>query len=181
MVYVFLAKGFEEIEALTPVDILKRGGVEVVTVGIGGKEITGSHNITVTADISDTEFSLLDSVEGIVLPGGMPGTRNLEKCNKVIKAINYCHERNIPIGAICAAPSILGHLGILKDKTATAFPGFERDLFDAKLADEYVARDGNIVTARGMGVSTEFALTLLAALKGQETADNVKNSIQCKP
>ena len=125
MVYLFLANGFEEIEALTPADILRRGGVEVVTVGIGGTEIKGSHNITVKADISDSDFSLLNDVDGIVLPGGMPGTRNLEKSNKVIKAITYCNERNLVIGAICAAPSILGHLGILKDKKATAFPGFD--------------------------------------------------------
>ncbi len=181
MIYVFLANGFEEIEALTPVDILKRGGVQVTTVGVGGKEIKGSHNITVTADISDSEFHLLNDVEGIVLPGGMPGTRNLEKCNKVIKAVSYCFERGLLIGAICAAPSILGHMGILKDKKATAFPGFERDLFDAKLDSEYVSCDGNIITARGMGVSTEFALALLAFLKGREVSDDVKKSIQCRP
>lgn len=180
MIYVFLANGFEEIEALTPVDILRRGGVEVTTVGVGGKEIKGSHNITVTADISDSEFSLLNNVEGIVLPGGMPGTRNLEKCNMIVKAVNYCFERGLLIGAICAAPSILGHMGILKDKKATAFPGFERDLFDAKLDSDYVSCDGNIITARGMGVSAEFSLALLSFLKGQETADNVKNSIQCR-
>ena len=180
MVYSFLANGFEEIEALTPVDILRRGGVEVVTVGIGGTEIKGSHNITVKTDISDSDFSLLNDVDGIILPGGMPGTRNLEKSNKVIKAITYCNERNLVIGAICAAPSILGHLGILKDKKATAFPGFERDLFDAKIDTEYVSVDGNIITARGMGVSVDFALELLKAFKGQDTADNIKKSIQCR-
>ena len=111
----------------------------------------------------------------------MPGTRNLEKCNKVIKAVSYCFERGLLIGAICAAPSILGHMGILKDKKATAFPGFERDLFDAKLDSEYVSCDGNIITARGMGVSTEFALALLAFLKGREVSDDVKKSIQCRP
>lgn len=179
MVYVFLAQGFEEIEALTPVDILRRGGVEVVTVGIGGKEITGSHNIKVHADISDEEFNVL-GLEGVVLPGGMPGTRNLEKCHKVIKAVNYCFERGLAVGAICAAPSVLGHMGILKDKNATAFPGFEKDLFDAKVSEEYVVVDGNIVTAKGMGVSTEFALELLSVLKGKEVSDKVRNSVQCK-
>ena len=181
MIYLFLANGFEEIEALTPVDILRRGGLGVTTVGIGGKEIKGSHNITVTADISDSEFHLLNDVEGIILPGGMPGTRNLEKCNKVIKAVNYCFERNLLIGAICAAPSILGHMGILKDKKATAFPGFERDLFDAQIDSEYVSCDGNIITAKGMGVSTEFALAMLTCLKGQEKSDDIKKSIQCRP
>ena len=181
MVYLFLANGFEEIEALTPVDILRRGGVEVTTVGIGGTEIKGSHNITVKADIADSDFSLLNDVQGIILPGGMPGTINLEKSHKVIKAVTYCSERNLIIGAICAAPSILGHMGILKDKTATAFPGFERELFDAVIGDEYVCVDGNIITARGMGVSVEFALALLRAFKGQDTADNIRRSIQCRP
>ena len=111
----------------------------------------------------------------------MPGTRNLEKCNKVIKAVNYCFERNLLIGAICAAPSILGHMGILKDKKATAFPGFERDLFDAQIDSEYVSCDGNIITAKGMGVSTEFALAMLTFLKGQEKSDDIKKSIQCRP
>jgi len=181
MVYLFLAEGFEEIEALTPADILRRGGVEVVTVGIGGTQIKGSHNIVVKADISDSEFNLLNDVDGIVLPGGMPGTRNLERSNKVIKAITYCNERGLTIGAICAAPSILGHMGILKDKKATAFPGFERELFAKELAEEYVCVDGNIITARGMGVSVDFALALLRAFKGQDTADNIRKSIQCRP
>ena len=181
MIYLFLANGFEEIEALTPVDILRRGGVEVTTVGIGGAEIKGSHNVTVKADISEKEFSVLNNVEGVILPGGMPGTRNLEKSSTVIKAIKYCYERHLVIGAICAAPSILGHMGILKGKKATAFPGFERDLFNAKTDNEYVSVDGNIITARGMGVSVDFALALLETFKDRETADKVKNSIQCKP
>ena len=181
MIYLFLANGFEEIEALTPVDVLRRGGVEVTTVGIGGTEITGSHHITVKADMSDKEFSVLGNVEGIILPGGMPGTKNLERSSIVIKAVRYCFERNIVIGAICAAPSILGHLGILNGKKATAFPGFERDLFDAEISSEYVSVDGNIITARGMGVSVDFALALLEALKDSETANNIKNSIQCRP
>ena len=181
MIYLFLANGFEEIEALTPVDILRRGGAEVTTVGIGGTEITSSHNITVKADISDREFSVMNNVEGIILPGGMPGTKNLEKSSTVIKAVKYCFERNLVIGAICAAPSILGHLGILKNKKATAFPGFERDLFDAELDSEYVSADGNIITARGMGVSVDFALALLAAFRDSETAEKVRTSIQCRP
>ncbi len=179
MIYLFLAQGFEEIEALTPVDILRRGGVEVVTVGVGGKNITGSHHITVQADITDAELKSLDGMEGVVLPGGMPGTRNLEKSKTVINAVSYCFNRNLLVSAICAAPSILGHMGILKGKKATAYPGFERDLFDATLDSEYVSCDGNIITARGMGVATEFALALLAFLKGQQKADEVRASIQC--
>ena len=100
MVYVFLAEGFEEIEALTPVDILRRGGVDTVTVGIGGKNIKGSHGISVSADISDSEFKPDDKTEGIILPGGMPGTLNLEASVSVMGAVSYCADRNILIGAI---------------------------------------------------------------------------------
>ena len=116
----------------------------------------------------------------MVLPGGMPGTRNLEKNKTVINTVTYCAERKLVIGAICAAPSILGHMGIVKDRKVTVFPGFERDMFDAQLDEAYVVRDGNLVTARGMGVSTEFALELLALLKGQATADKIRASIQCR-
>ncbi len=179
MVYVFLAEGFEEIEALTPVDILRRGGVDTVTVGIGGKNIKGSHGISVSADISDSEFKPDDKTEGIILPGGMPGTLNLEASVSVMEAVSYCADRNILIGAICAAPSILGHLGMLKGKNATAFPSFQSELDGAVLGD-FVVRDGMIVTARGMGVSVEFGLKLLEVLKGKETADKVKESIQCR-
>lgn len=179
MVYVFLADGFEEIEALTPVDILRRGGVEVVTVGVGKKNITSSHKIPVTADITTDDITDYKNIEAVVLPGGMPGTLNLEKCTKVIDTVKYCVNNNILVGAICAAPSILGHLGFLKGKRATAFPGFQKDL-DGAILDDYVSHDGMIVTARGMGVSTEFALKLLEILKDAETAKNVKDAIQCR-
>lgn len=128
MVYVFLADGFEEIEALTPVDILKRGGVDVVTVGVTGREATSSHNIVVTADIMEEEIDDFDDVEAIVLPGGMPGTTNLEASEVVKEAIEYCSKNDILIGAICAAPSILGHMGLLKGKHATAFRLFKKNL-----------------------------------------------------
>lgn len=180
VVYVFLAEGFEEIEALTPVDILRRGKVEVKTVGVGNKNIISSHGICVTADITSDELSELNNIEAVILPGGMPGTLNLEKNETVINAVKYCFENNKLIGAICAAPSILGHLGILKGKRATAFPGFEKALDGADFYNDYVSHDGMIITARGMGVSVDFALELLSVLKGKETADNVKNSIQCR-
>ncbi|MDD6488750.1 MAG: DJ-1/PfpI family protein [Clostridia bacterium] len=179
MVYVFLADGFEEIEALTPVDILRRGGAEVITVGVGKKIVTSSHKIPVTADITTDDITDFKNIDAVVLPGGMPGTLNLEKCTKVIDTVKYCVSNNILVGAICAAPSILGHLGVLEGKKATAFPGFEKELSGAIL-DDYVSQDGMIVTARGMGVSTEFALKLLEILKGAETAKNVKDAIQCR-
>lgn len=180
MVYLFLAEGFEEIEALTPVDILRRGRVNVTTVGVGSKEITGSHGIKVTADISTSELDISD-MEAVILPGGMPGTKNLEADSTVISAVKECQEKGGVIGAICAAPSVLGHLGILSGKRATAFPGFDADLEGAlQGSDGYVEADGNIITARGMGVSVDFGLALLSALKDRETADKVKSAIQCR-
>lgn len=180
MVYVFLADGFEEIEALTPVDILKRGGVDVVTVGVTGRDVTSSHNILVTADIMEEEIGELEGVEAIVLPGGMPGTTNLEESDIVKNTVKYCAENDILIGAICAAPSILGHMGLLDGKRATAFPSFQNELHGAICNNGFVEKDGKIITARGMGVSTEFALELLTELKGKDAAANVRNSIQCR-
>lgn len=180
MVYVFLADGFEEIEALTPVDILRRGGVDVVTVGVTGREATSSHNIVVTADIMEEEIDDFDGVEAIVLPGGMPGTNNLEASEVVKEAIEYCSKNDILIGAICAAPSILGHMGLLKGKHATAFPSFQKELDGAICNNGFVEKDGKIITARGMGVSVEFGLELLKELKGNDVANSVRNAIQCR-
>ncbi len=180
MVYLFLAEGFETVEALAPADILRRGKVNIKTVGVGSKTIRSSHGIDVIADITTDEVVLDDQVEAVILPGGMPGTLNLEKSPAVIDAVKYCCKRNILIGAICAAPSILGHLGMLKGKKATAFPGFEKDLEGAVYENGYVEHDGNIITARGMGVAVEFGLELLSALKGRESAAQVKAAIQCR-
>lgn len=180
MVYVFLAEGFEEIEALTPVDILRRGGVEVITVGVTGKIVASSHKIPVTADITIDDIKNYNELEAVILPGGMPGTLNLEKNDTVINSVKHCISNNILVGAICAAPSILGHLGFLEGKNATAFPGFETELKGAKLDKEYVSHDGMIVTARGMGVSTEFALKLLEILRGVDVAVKIKDTIQCR-
>ena len=181
MVYVFLAEGFEEVEALSPVDVLRRGGVELVTVGVGARVITGSHGIPVIADITTSDISSFDGVEAVILPGGMPGTLNLEADETVISAVRYCAEKGLTVAAICAAPSILGHLGLLDGKRATAFPGFEKDLTGAVQGiDGYVEHDANFITARGMGVATEFGLEILATLKGSAVADKVKGSIQCR-
>lgn len=181
MVYLFLAQGFEEVEALSPVDVLRRGGVDVVTVGVGSKQITGSHKITVTADITTDELKGFDGAEAVILPGGMPGTLNLEADEKVISAVQYCASKGLIIGAICAAPSILGHLGLTKGRRATAFPGFETELEGAlPCEDGFVERDGTIITAKGMGVATDFGLELLSALKGEAAAAKVKGAIQCR-
>ena len=115
MVYVFLANGFEECEALAPVDILRRGGIKVSTVGVGGSEITGAHGIRVCCDTGENEIKESD-MQAVILPGGMPGTINLEKSAAVQNALDYAAERGLIIGAICAAPSVLGHKGLLKGK-----------------------------------------------------------------
>lgn len=182
MVYLFLAEGFEEIEALTPFDILKRGKVEVKTVGVGSKSIKGSHGITVLADmeISEMDYNSFDSLDAVILPGGMPGTINLENSSAVKDAVKYCYDNDKIICAICAAPSIFGHMDMLKDIEATAFPSFQEELKGAKLSEKYVVRDENIITARGMGVSVDFGLEILSALKDEKTAADIKSSIQCK-
>ena len=128
MIYAFLANGFEEIEAITIIDILRRAEKEVITVGIGDNIIRGAHGMVVVADTQDNMIELDDKLEMIFLPGGMPGTLNLERSAVVQSAIDYCVENDKYIAAICAAPSILGHKGILDGKKACCYPGFEQEL-----------------------------------------------------
>lgn len=181
MVYLFLADGFEEIEAMTPVDVLRRAGIDVVTVGIGGKEITGSHGIRITADITDTEAD--DQLSGgasfdmIVLPGGMPGTTNLDKSATVDSFIKAAASSDAYIAAICAAPTILAKRGLLDGKMATCYPGMEDLMTGAEVYASDVILDCNVITARGMGVATEFALQLVECLKGEGTAEDLRRAI----
>ncbi len=178
MIYIFLANGFEETEALTPADILRRAEIPTALVGVGNDVITGSHGISVLCDMNDSETVLDDNVDGIFLPGGMPGTINLEKSPAVQKAIDFAAEKGKLICAICAAPSILGHKSLLRDKNAVCFPGFEAELAGACNPDKFVCRDGNIITAKGMGSSVQFALEIVRYLKGDETADKIGSSLQ---
>lgn len=165
MIYVFLANGFEEIEALTPVDCIRRCELDVKTVGVGGRVVTGSHGIKVVADIDDFEIKLDENLDMIILPGGMPGTLNLEKSEIVQRAVDYCAQNEIPIAAICAAPSILGHKGLLEGKNATCYTGFEEQLYGANvLTDCPCVTDGNIITACGMGVALEFSCEIIKKL-----------------
>ena len=170
MIYVFLADGFEETEAIAPIDMLRRAKKEVVTVGVTGKIVTSSHGVPVTADITQDEIQLNDHLEMIVLPGGMPGTLNEE-------AITYCAEQNRYLTAICAAPSILGHRGLLNGKHAVCYPGFESALTGAEVGTEGVVQDGNIITARGAGVAIDFGLALVAALCGAEKSAEIRKGI----
>lgn len=178
MIYFFLANGFEEIEALAPADVLRRSGLDVSLVGVGSKTVTGSHGISVVCNITDGEISLDSNVQGIFLPGGMPGTLNLEKSETVNKAIDYCVQNGLLIAAICAAPSILGHKGLLNGKKAVCFPGFEDELIGAKLRNEFICEDKNIMTAKGMGSAVEFGVRIAAYFNGIEKARSVRNSLQ---
>lgn len=173
MIYLFLAEGFEEIEALTPIDILRRAGLEIKTVAVGtSKTVKGSHGIEVVADVLESELGN-DVPEVIILPGGMPGTTNLEESETVINTLMSAIINESLVCAICAAPSILGIMGYLKNKKATCYPGFEQYLDGANFTDERVVRDGNIITAKGMGCAHEFALCIVETLCGKEKADEV--------
>ena len=180
MVYIFLAEGFEELEALNPVDVLRRAQIPVTTVGVGAKTITGAHNIPVTCDREIDEIYSFEDMEMVILPGGMPGTVNLENSPAVQKALDWAAENELWIGAICAAPSVLGHKGLLKGKKAICFPGFEQALEGAELSfEESVCIDGHIITAKGAGVALQFALALVKCLKGDAAAQNIRDTMQC--
>lgn len=180
MIYTFLASGFEEVEALTPVDILRRAEKEVVTVGVGSNRITGSHGITVMTDIKEDEIQLNRNLEMIILPGGMPGTLNLERSSKVQEAIDYCVKNNVPIGAICAAPSILGRKNLLNGEDAVCFEGFESQLFGANVKYDSVCVSNQFITARGAGVALEFALKLVEVLISEEESKRLGAALQCR-
>lgn len=178
MIYMFLANGFEEIEALLPLDLMRRAGLEVRTVGIGGLDITGSHGITVKADMLDTDLS--DSApECVILPGGMPGTKNLDASAVVHKALDDALASEALICAICAAPMVLGKRGILCGKNATCFPGFEEYLEGATVGGR-VVRDGRVITAIGMGAALEFGIEIVAALLGRDAADKLFAAVLAK-
>ena len=179
MIYMFIAEGFEEIEALCPLDIIRRAGLEIRTVGIGGKEITGAHSITVTTDMSDAEYAALDdkTAEMVFLPGGMPGTLNLAASEIVINAVRDAFDNGRYIAAICAAPLVLGRRGLLKGKEATCYPGFENELVGAEISSFSVVTDGNITTAKGMGAALGFATELVRIFCGEEKAKQLSEAV----
>lgn len=159
-------------------DMLRRAKIDVQTVGVTGKTVCSSCGVEVNADITMDEFEYHD-VDAVVLPGGMPGTINLENSAAVQSAIDKAVENQAFVCAICAAPSVLGHKGLLKGKEAIAFPGFEDALDGAVLSDKYVVTDGKFITAKGAGVATQFGLEIVRALADDETAENVRKTIQC--
>ena len=176
MVDIFLAEGFEEIEALCPLDLMRRAGIEVRTIGIGSKYIKGAHGICVEADIVDTEYSY-SSPDMVFLPGGMPGTLNLAASEVVTGAIKKAYAEGKYIAAICAAPSILGDMGLLQGKEAICYPGFEDRLTGAKLSKARVVRDGKIITAAGMGAALDFGLLIVEVFCGAEKAAALRAAV----
>ena len=178
MVYLFLAEGFEEVEALTPVDLLRRASIPVTTVGVGGKVIYGAHGIPVTADITDEELTEApEDLEMVILPGGLPGAKNLDACPAVESFLSFAAAHNRYIAAICAAPMIPGKRGLLKEKRAVCYPGFENNLIGATILNRGVAIDGTVVTAKAAGYAVEFALALIEVLRGKDAAGAVREAI----
>lgn len=176
MIYIFLADGFEETEMIAPWDILLRGGLEVKTVGVTGEYVTGAHNMVIKSDICLDEV-IEEKGEMFILPGGMPGTTNLDESARVREIIANAYSDGKYVAAICAAPMVLGKLGILKGKRATCFPGFEEYLEGAKLMREHAVRDGNVITAIGAGGAMKFGFTLLACFD-ENKANEVRKSMQ---
>ncbi len=173
MIYVHLAEGFEEVEALTAVDVLRRAEIDVKTVSVtGSKTVAGTHGVNVEADIlyEETDY---EKCEMIVLPGGMPGSTNLEAHEGLAAHIKCFADNGKKLAAICAAPMVLGTCGILDGKKATIYPGMEECLKGAEATGEVVTVDGNIITGQGPALAMEFALTLVEVLKGKEAADEV--------
>lgn len=178
MIYMFCADGVEEVEALATLDVLRRAGLEVVTVGIPGKAVSGPHNITFNADITIAEFEKEErSADAVVLPGGGVGTETLAGSKTVCDFVKKTAAEGGYTCAICAAPSVLGRLDLLKGKKATCYPGFEGYLYGASVLPDKVVADGKVITAKGMGCAVEFGLAIISALKGEQTAEKIAKSI----
>lgn len=178
MLYIYFADGFEEVEAIATLDVIRRAGIDVLSVGVGSRNITGTHGIKIVCDISSDEATY-SGLDGVVLPGGMPGTNNLLNNNYVVDAVKYANESGLLVAAICAAPMILGRLGILKGKKAVCFPGFEDELAGASISDDFVVTDGNVITAKGMGSAVNFGISIVSFFKGKAFADKLKSTLQC--
>lgn len=179
MVYILLGNGFEEIEAVSPCDILRRGGVQVQFAGIGGRLITGGNGITVQADCTVEEMDLA-SMEMIVLPGGLGGVRSILGSEAAMNAIRYAHENGKFVTAICAAPTVLAGLGITDGKHATCYPGMEDQMGSAVMEDANAVADGRVLTGRAPGAALDFGYLLLETLKGAEVAAKVRGGMVYK-
>ena len=178
MYYLFLANGFEITEAMAPLDIMRRAGLDVKTVGVTGEKIQSSHGVMLIPDITLDDVSY-DDIEGAILPGGMPGTRNLEACKAVTDCVRYCYDNGKLVASICAAPSIFGHMGLLQGRRATCFPGFEKDLTGAVATGAHCEIDGNVITAKGAGCALTFGKAIVTHALGDDTADKILCDMQC--
>lgn len=177
MVYVLLGTGFEETEAIAPVDLLRRAGVEVTTVGINGKIVKGSHGIGVEADttLEETDFS---GLEMIVLPGGLGGVASCRASKAALDALARAWQDGKFVAAICAGPTVLADLGITDGKTCTCYPGCEGGMGSAKMAaNAAVVQDGRLITGTSAGCAIPFGLKLIEALKGPEAAETIRRQI----
>ena len=179
-VLIFMAEGHEEIEALTVVDLLRRAGIEIETVSITSNSLVpGSHGIVTLCDklIEQVDF---DSADMLVLPGGMPGTLNLELCEPLMTQVHKFNGAGKKLAAICAAPTVFGKAGLLKGLKATCYPGMEDDLDGAKVSTDEVCHDGNIITSRGLGTAIPFALEIIRTFQGDVAADKIAKTIVYK-
>ena len=177
MVYVFLADGFEEMEAIAPIDLLRRAGKEVVTVGVTGKTVYGAHNIGVEADIAIDEMDLTDLVM-IILPGGLGGVASARASKPALDALRFAWENGKFVAAICAGPTVLADLGITDGRKATCYPGCEGGMGNAELVpDAACVRDGKLITGTSAGCAIPFGLALIAALKGPDEANRITQQI----
>jgi 4-methyl-5(b-hydroxyethyl)-thiazole monophosphate biosynthesis len=177
-IITILAPGFEETEAVTFIDLLRRAGVTVTLLGLESREVIGSHGITIVTDKLFADFK--EAFDGIVLPGGMPGAKNLANSAGLLDLIRETHKRGGLCAAICAAPIVLGKAGILAGHKATCFPGFEKELIGAQFIEETVVRDRNVITSRGVGTAIPFALELISYLVNTEMAGKVKKAVLYK-
>ncbi len=182
MILLFLADGFEEIEAFATVDVLRRAGLNVITVGVGSTLVTGAHGIAVQADQDDAEPlpTAHDGLQAVILPGGLPGTDHLRSSSVVGSCLDQAAKDGVLLCAICAAPSILGERGLLEGRVATCYPGYETSLRDAVYTNEAVAVAADRITARGAGVTLQFALAIVARLISKETATKLGEAMQCR-
>lgn len=176
MIYVLLAEGFEETEAIEPVDIMKRAGLTVMLVSLNDKYVTGAHGITVKTNLSIDEIVRTD-MELLMLPGG-PGHEVLDEDERVHDLIDYAWNNDLYIGAICAAPSIIGKKGLLKGKRATCFPGYEKYLYGAELSEEKAVADGRMITGKGAGAAGEFGLKIVEVLRGKDASNKLRAAMQ---
>lgn len=174
---IFMAEGCEEIEGLTVVDIIRRAKLDITVISTtGNKEVTGSHKITFKTDELSSEVDY-EKLDGIVLPGGMPGTLNLGADETVNRIIRQFAQEGKLVAAICAAPSVLGAAGILNGKNAVCYPGFEEKLTGAITSEASVMTDGNVITSRGMGTAVDFALAILRYLSDDETVEHIRQGL----